>query len=83
MDCKSQANTIWKSDLSNKIKQGFFQAVAMSVLLHGCITWTLMKTLREKARWELHKYAAYCFEQIQVAAPYKTVSIQPLTNPSK
>ena len=28
----------WKSDLSNKIKDEFFQAVAMSVLLYGGTT---------------------------------------------
>ena len=31
--------TIWKSDLSDKMKQEFFQAVAIPVLLYGCITW--------------------------------------------
>ena len=30
--------TIWKSDLSNKIKQEFFQTEAMSVLPYGCTT---------------------------------------------
>ena len=34
---------IWKSDLSNKIKQEFFQAVGVSVLLYICTTWTQMK----------------------------------------
>ena len=31
---------IWKSDLSDKIKCDFFQAVAVSILLYGCTTWT-------------------------------------------
>ena len=31
---------IWKSDLCNKIRREFFQAV--SVLLYSCTTWTLM-----------------------------------------
>ena len=35
--------TIWKSELSDKIKLEFFQVVAMSVLLHGSTTWTLTK----------------------------------------
>ena len=34
-------SVIWKSDFSDKIKQKFLQAVAMSVLLYGCTTWTL------------------------------------------
>ena len=29
---------IWKSDLSDKTKRDFFQAVAMYVLLYGCTT---------------------------------------------
>ena len=34
----------------------------------------------EKARWELHKDAACCFEQILEAAPYKTAVVQPLAS---
>ena len=29
---------IWKSTQSYKIRRDFFRAVAMSILLHGCIT---------------------------------------------
>ena len=32
---------IWKSDLTDKMKCSFFQAVVMSILLYGCTTWTL------------------------------------------
>ena len=32
-----------KSNLSDKIKQDFFQAVAVSEQLYGCTTWTLTK----------------------------------------
>ena len=32
---------IWKSGLSDKTKREFFQAVAVSVLLHGCTTYIL------------------------------------------
>ena len=39
---------IWKSDLSNKIKQDFFQAVAVSILLYGCTTWSLTKCMEKK-----------------------------------
>ena len=35
--------TIKKSDLSDKIKWKFFQAVAVLVQLNVCITWTWMK----------------------------------------
>ena len=39
----------------------------------------------EKARWELHKNALCCFEQILEATPYKTADVQPLLfyKPSK
>ena len=63
--------TKWKSNLSNKIKQNFFQAVVVSVLLYGCTTWNLKK----KTRWELHKNATWSFEQILGAAPYKTTVV--------
>ena len=33
----------------------------------------------EKARWELLKNAACCFEQILEAASYKTAAVWPLT----
>ena len=33
-------STIWKSDLSDKLKLEFFKVVAMSVLLYGSIHWT-------------------------------------------
>ena len=32
---------IWKSDLTDKMKRSFFQAAVVSILLYGCITWTL------------------------------------------
>ena len=31
---------IWKSDLTDKMKRSFFQAVVVSILLYGCTTWT-------------------------------------------
>ena len=40
-------SVIWKSDLTDKMKRGFFQAAVVSILLYGCTTWTLTK-LREK-----------------------------------
>ena len=39
---------IWKSDLTDKMKRGFFQAAAASILLYGCTTWTLTKRLEKK-----------------------------------
>ena len=39
---------IWKSDLTDKMKCSFFQAVIVLILLYGCITWTLTKRLKKK-----------------------------------
>ena len=39
---------IWKSNLTDKMKRNFFQAVVVSILLHGCTTWTLTKQLEKK-----------------------------------
>ena len=39
---------IWKSDLTDKMKRSFFQAAVVSILLHGCTTWTLRKRLEKK-----------------------------------
>ena len=41
-------SVIWKSDLTDKIKRSFFQAVVMSILLHGCTTWMLPKHMEKK-----------------------------------
>ena len=39
---------IWKSNLTDKMKHSFFQAVVVSILLNGCTTWTLTKRLEKK-----------------------------------
>ena len=39
---------IWKSDLTDKMKRSFFQAAVVSILIHGCTTWTLTKRLKKK-----------------------------------
>ena len=38
----------WKSDLFDKIKQKFFPAVALSILLYGCTTWMLLICMEKK-----------------------------------
>ena len=44
----NRLSVIWKSDLTNKRKHSFFQAAIVSILLYGCITWTLNKRLEKK-----------------------------------
>ena len=39
---------LWKSDLTDKMKRSFFQAVVVSILLYGWTTWTLTKRLEKK-----------------------------------
>ena len=41
-------SVIWKSDLTDKMKCSFFQAVIVSILLYGCTTWTLTKRMAKK-----------------------------------
>ena len=38
----------WKSDLTDKMKRSFFQAIVVSILLYGCTTLTLTKRLEKK-----------------------------------
>ena len=44
----NRLSTIWKSDLTDKMKRSFFQAAVVSILLYGCTTWTLTKRLEKK-----------------------------------
>ena len=39
---------IWKSNLTDKMKRSFFQAVVVSIALYECTTWTLTKRLEKK-----------------------------------
>ena len=59
---------IRKSYLSDKIEQGFLQAV---MLLYDCTTSTLTECFEKKARWLLQKNATCCFDQIPEASPHK------------
>ena len=59
-----------------KIKQNFFQAVEVSVLLYGCTIWTQMKH-RENAKREQHKNATCNFKH-PGSTTHKTAAVQPL-----
>ena len=45
---KELLSVIWKSDLTDKMKHSFFQAVVVSIQLYGCTTWTLTKCMEKK-----------------------------------
>ena len=72
----NRLSIIWKSDLTDKIKRSFFQAAVTSILLYGCTTWILTKTVGE-ARRQLHKNAASNLEQVLAATPHKTPTVRP------
>ena len=70
-------STIWKSNPSDKIKQEFFQVVAVCYCMAALLG---LKVLREKATCQLYKNAVCYLEQILEATPHKTVAIQPLNS---
>ena len=41
-------SVIWKLNQSDKLKRSFFQAVIVSILLHGFTTWALTKRMEKK-----------------------------------
>ena len=59
---------IWKSDLSNKIKQDFCGYVNTTIEMYHK---DADKMQQEKVRWELHKNAICCFEEILEVIPHK------------
>ena len=44
----NRLSVIWKSDLTDKMKRSFFQTAVLSILLYGCIKWTLTKHMEKK-----------------------------------
>ena len=76
----NRISVLWKSHLSNKIKCGFLQAVAMFIQRYRCTTRTLTKCIEKKAFWELQENAARCLDQILEATPYKTTDVWSLTS---
>ena len=66
---------IWKSDLSGKVKQYFFQAVAVSILLYGCTPWTLTKRTEKNLDGN---YTRMLCAFLNEAAPHKAVTVRPL-----
>ena len=40
-----RSSVIWTSDLTDKMRRSFFQAAVVSILLYGCTTWMLTKSM--------------------------------------
>ena len=55
----NRLSTIWKSDLSDKIRWDFFQVVAVLILLNGCTTEKLTKHIEKKLN-------GYCTRMLRV-----------------
>ena len=75
MDSHDRLTNIWESDLSVKILSSCSR-VSTNVWMHHLKS---IEMSGKKARWELHKNSASCFEQVLRAAVYKRVVVQPLT----
>ena len=74
--------TLQKFVHSDKIKISPSCSCFSTIVLFKHLVFNKMP--EEKARWELYQDAAYCFEQILEAAPYKTKAVLPLPiSPSK
>ena len=72
-------SVIWKSDLTDKMKRRFFQAVVLSILLYGCTTWTLTKHMEKKLDGNYTRIPASDIEQVLETVPHKAAAVQPLT----
>ena len=68
---------IWKSDLTDKRKRSFFQAVVVSILLYGFTTWMLTKQLEKKLDGNYTRMLRAIFKKIQAATPHKAPTIRP------
>ena len=62
---------IRKSDLLDKIKQDFFQVVAVSILLYKCTTWTLIKCKEKKLDGNFTRMLLTIFSKFLMLQPTK------------
>ena len=67
-------------EISNKIKQEFFQAVAVSVQLYGCTTWTLMKCLESKLDRKYTRMLHAVLNKSRKQHCHKTAALWPLAS---
>ena len=73
----NRLSTIWKSDLTDKMKRSFFQGsghIDTAIWMHYM---DANKTAGEETRWQLHKNAACNPEQVLAATPHKTPTVRP------
>ena len=70
---------IMKSDLSNKMKEVFFQTVAVSILQYGYTTWTLTKYTEKKLNGKYTRIPRSVMNKSWKQYPIKIVTVWPLT----
>ena len=67
----NRLSTIWKSDLTDKMKRSFCHID--TAIVHYM---DADKTAGEETRWQLHKNAACNPEQVLAATPHKTPTVR-------
>ena len=72
-------SVILKSDLTNKIKRSFFQAVIVSILLYGCTTWTLTKQPEKKLDGNYIRILRAILNKSWRQHPHKAAAVRPPT----
>ena len=70
-------SVIWKSNMTDKIKRNFFQAVVMSILLYGCTTWTLTKHMEKKLDGNYTRTLRTILNKSWRQQPHKAVAVRP------
>ena len=70
---------IWKSDLTDKMKHSFFQAVVMSILLYGCTTWMLTKCMKKRLDGNYTRILHAILNKSWRQHPSKAAALQPPT----
>ena len=66
-------SVIWKSDLTDKIKYSFFQAMVVLILLYGCTTWTLTKRMEKKLDGNYTRMLQAAWNKVLEATLYNTL----------
>ena len=70
----------WESNRSNKIKQHFFQIVAVSILLYRCTTWKIMKRREKKLNGDYTSMLHTVLNKSKSQHSTQTAAVRPLTS---
>ena len=67
------------SDLTDKIKRSFLQATAVSILLYGCTSWMLAKSMEKKFDGSHTRMLRAKLKRSWKQQPKKTTDVRPPT----